>query len=106
MIFSSLRQGDPLRISPYRRTGFPPATPNRPGQTSRNRHTSARREFYTANRRFLMADRYDLPKIKPDKQPSYFNREAGGWGLLGGFAAAVAAVPFLTKDLLKNRPAY
>lgn len=38
-----------------------------------------------------MGTRTDLPKIKPDEQPSIVNGEAAGWGLLGGFVGSMAA---------------
>lgn len=43
-----------------------------------------------------MAERYDLPKIKPDKQPSLFNVEAGNWAfvanLVGSLGGKVAGM--------------
>lgn len=47
-----------------------------------------------------MGDRPDLPRIKPDKAPSYFNREAGGWGYLGGFiGSTIATISILGKKV-------
>lgn len=49
-----------------------------------------------------MGDRTDLPKIKPDKQPSFFNREAGGWGLLGGITASVVGIFAVGGKMFKD----
>ncbi len=38
-----------------------------------------------------MSDRTDLPKIKPQEQPSLLNHEIGKWGFWGALAAAVPA---------------
>ncbi len=40
----------------------------------------------------LMADRYDLPRIPVTDKPTIFNREAGGWGLLGSMIGSM--IPF------------
>lgn len=38
-----------------------------------------------------MSTRNDLPKIKPDEQPSIFNHEAGVWGFWGSLIGLTAA---------------
>ncbi len=48
-----------------------------------------------------MSNRTDLPRITPDKAPTLFNREAGGWAYLGGTVAAVATVPYVLKESFK-----
>ena len=37
-----------------------------------------------------MGDRKDLPKITPQEKPTLFNREAGGWGVVGNIVGGVA----------------
>lgn len=39
-----------------------------------------------------MSTRTDLPKIKPDDQPSIFNHEAGEWGIYGGLLSIIPSV--------------
>lgn len=49
-----------------------------------------------------MNDRPDLPRIHPDEPVSFFNREAGGWGLLGNTLGGVAAAVSLIGQNIKN----
>lgn len=36
-----------------------------------------------------MADRYDLPKIKPEEKPTLLNGEAGNWGMAGSLVGFI-----------------
>lgn len=49
-----------------------------------------------------MGERHDLPKIKPEKEPSIFNHEAGKWGYLSSLAASLAAIPYFLKEAVKD----
>lgn len=49
-----------------------------------------------------MGERNDLPKIKPEKQPTIFNHEAGKWGFLTSIVASIALVPAMMKEMGKT----
>jgi hypothetical protein len=44
-----------------------------------------------------MADRPDLPKIKPDETPSIFNHEMGSWAFNGNFLGFLASLALPIK---------
>jgi hypothetical protein len=49
-----------------------------------------------------MAERTDLPKIKPTEAPSLFNHEAGKWGAVGGLVASTAAALHVHSSVKKQ----
>jgi hypothetical protein len=52
-----------------------------------------------------MADRPDLPRIKPAQQPTYFNREAGGWAFLGSFVGTLVGLAASAKEITRTNGA-